>query len=61
VRRLLNNIAPRRPLNPPPLPPAVEDWSPSDFATDPSEAWILADEEIQAAAEEDAAADNGPS
>jgi hypothetical protein len=53
--RRLNIIPVRRKLNPP--TPPVEDWQPSDFATDPAEAWCLADEEIEA--EEAAAPDDG--
>jgi hypothetical protein len=54
VRRLLNSLAPRRPITPA-LPP-VEDWSPSDFAQTPEEAWLLADLEIEEEAAEDAKA-----
>jgi hypothetical protein len=55
VRRLFNQLAPRRPLNPPPLPPP--DFSLSDFADFPEEAWELADLEIERA--EADTADNG--
>ena len=48
--RRLNALTVRRPLAPKPWP--VEDFcQPSDFATDPAEAWILADEEIEAEAD----------
>jgi hypothetical protein len=52
--RRLNVLPVRRKLNPP--TPPVEDWSPSDFADSPEEAWELADLEIEQA-EADAADD----
>jgi hypothetical protein len=48
VTRRLNALTVRRPLAPKPRP--VEDWSPYDFCTDPGEAWLLADAELQAEA-----------
>jgi hypothetical protein len=43
--KLLNNLAPRRPLNPPPIP--AELLMRSDLATCPEDAFELACEEIE--------------